>query len=194
METDGIKLVDLLPYVSSFLLAGLAALGYLYRNERERRREIERQLDTLRRDAYMNVIALFFDVMKNVKSERKGQERKVIDRMIDANKDKMVFASDEVMAVYHAWLMDTRKGTVDWEQFAHLIVAIRRDIGYSDTAVTGEHVLRDRRLVPWAVLEPQQLSIELRERTRIGAIKDYLSERGASRTSLHHATSEHRLA
>jgi hypothetical protein len=61
----------------------------------------------------------------------------------------------------------------------------RRVVQDEPVLAVGVWGTRDRGLVPLAVSEAQQLTIELGERTRVGAIKDYLPKRRKVHTSLH---------
>jgi hypothetical protein len=124
------------------LTALLAAVGWLYRHERERRMEVERQLSERKYDAYIQLLNVFFDTFKASRGGRRPQGADLLNRMVDANKDLMLYGSEEVVRLYHAWLLEMRTGTVHLAGLGELMVAIRRDMGNRKTRVTSEDVLR----------------------------------------------------
>lgn len=131
-----------LAIASPFLVALLGGVGWLYRHERERRAAVEQQVSERKYQTYITLLDIFFGIMKAMRRGKPLREEELVDRMIDANKDLMLFSSDEVLGLYHAWLRNSREGLVDMEQFGELIVAIRRDMGYPRTEITADDVLR----------------------------------------------------
>jgi len=147
MQIDPITLELLLAVASPFLLALSGVLAWRYQHERERREEVERQLSEHKYKAYTFLLDIFFDIVKASTRESKVQpvNRKMIDRMMDAGKDLIVYGSDDVVTEYQQWLDATRKGEPAYKVFGHfgdLIIAVRRDMGNSKTKVTKENVLR----------------------------------------------------
>lgn len=142
MEKSTNDFITALAIASPFLLAALAGSGWLYRHERERRAAVERQVSERKYAAYTTLLDIFFTMMKGMKGAKGLTEKELTDRMIDANKDLMLFASDPVLRLYHEFLRNSREGVVDMEQFGEIIVAIRRDMGNAKTKVTAENVLR----------------------------------------------------
>jgi predicted DNA-binding ribbon-helix-helix protein len=136
-------IVPVLAALSPFLAALLGLVGLLYRHERERREAVEHQLSEHKYKAYVELLEIFFDLMKSIKADRKIPQAKLTNRMIDASKDLMVYGSDEVVAIYQQWLKDAREGKpggLTW--FGDLVVAIRRDMGHTKTKITSDQILR----------------------------------------------------
>lgn len=128
--------------ISPFLLALLAGVGWLYRHERERREAVERQLSEKKYRAYIALVDIFFDVMKDMKESSTIDQKVVVRRMMDANKELMLFGSDEVVSTYQRWLTSARNEKPVFAQFAQLIIAMRRDMGNHKTNMTPDDVLR----------------------------------------------------
>lgn len=63
-RSDSGTIVAILAALSPVFLAFLGGIGWLYRHERERRIEIERQLSQEKYKAYIALIDLFFGMLK----------------------------------------------------------------------------------------------------------------------------------
>jgi hypothetical protein len=133
-------MTDFFTTATPYLLAVLAGLGWLYRREYERRRDVENQVSERKYNAYIKLINIFFDMFK---ATRGGPPVKDLElRMFDVNKELMLFASDRVLQIVHRWLEESRRGTVDLNRLGEIIVAIRKDMGNSRTRIRSEDMLR----------------------------------------------------
>jgi len=124
------------------LVALLGGVGWLYRHEKERREEVERQLSDQKYGAYVELIDIFFDLLKNAKFGRSQGQDELIDRMMDANKELIIYGSDEVVSAYFRWIAEARSGIMDLEKFGDIIVSIRRDMGNPNTDLQSHDILR----------------------------------------------------
>lgn len=134
-----------LTVLTPVLLLLLTGMGWLYRHERERRELVERQLSEPKYKAYMALINVFFDAMKATKGEKPLGE--LTDRMIDANKDVVIYGSDDVVKTYLSWQAKTRarSGGMElelFELFGEVVIAIRRDMGNPKTKIVSRDILR----------------------------------------------------
>ncbi len=57
----------------------------------------------------------------------------MLDRMMDANKELILYGSDDVVRIHQKWMNDARQGSAKLDFFGELIVAIRRDMGHLKT-------------------------------------------------------------
>lgn len=135
-------LVGVLAALSPILLAVLGAVGWSYRHERERRENAERQVSEHKYRAYIALLEIFFDEFKATKRNKATDAGDLFDRMADANKELMLYASDSVLSIYQRWLREAREGVMDMERFGELIVAIRRDMGNPKSQIGVDDVLR----------------------------------------------------
>lgn len=142
MIPDWNVIISLLAALSPILLALLGGIGYLYKHEKQRRESAENQLSERKHKAYITLLEIFFDMMKATKSDKNPNEESIIDRMMDANKELILYGSDDVVWIYQKWLNNARQGSVNLGFFGELIVAIRRDMGYLKTKIQSEEVLR----------------------------------------------------
>jgi hypothetical protein len=134
--------LNTLAAISPVLVVLLAGVGWLYRHERERREAVERQVSELKYRSYISLLDIFFDMMKATRMGKPIKERELVDRMVDANKDLMLYGSDDVVSLYHQWQIEMRAGQLDMTRLGQLVVAIRRDMGNATTRITADDVLR----------------------------------------------------
>jgi hypothetical protein len=120
----------------------LGGAGWWIKHERERREAIESEVSEKKYSAYMTLINIFFEVFKASKL-KKGPPADLPTRMMDANKDLLIFGTDGVFLTYQAW---TRSSSDGQKAMLHMvgavILAIRRDMGHPKTKLTTDDVLR----------------------------------------------------
>lgn len=130
--------------VGSMVLLLLAGAGWLIRHERERREAVESQLSEKKYAAYMVLIDIFFE---SIKAQREGRQSPsdLPNRMLDANKDLLIYGADDVLLRYEELgKMNPRteeEKLLLAHKFADLILAIRRDMGNANTRMTTDNVL-----------------------------------------------------
>lgn len=142
MQPPWDTIVPILAAISPLLLALLGAMGWLYKHERERRGAAERQVSERKYNAYIKLLDIFFDGLKEIRTGQRKPERKRMEQMLDANKDIILFGSDDVFRIYSSWLLEVRTGVNDMEKFGDLIVAVRHDMGHPRSRITGDDILR----------------------------------------------------
>lgn len=142
MQIDWNVIKSILATLSPILLMILGGIGWLYKHEKERREAVERQLSEHKYRAYITLLEIFFDIIKTVKTSKNLIDNKLIARMFDANKDLLLYGSDDVIKTYHTWLGSARNGQIKFDQFANIIISIRRDMGNQKTEITADQVLR----------------------------------------------------
>ena len=124
------------------LILMLAGVGWLYRHERERREVVEDQLSEKKYNAYMTLINIFYEVFKATSTGRKPPND-LVTRVIDANKELLIFGSDQVYRDWQAWtLSKTTDDEARLHELANVILQIRRGMGNPNTTLTSDDVLR----------------------------------------------------
>jgi hypothetical protein len=140
--------LQVLAVLSPFLLLVTAGVGWLYRHERERRTSVENQLSEHKYRVYIELLNIFFESFKATRSERPAQpDSELVDRMMDVNKELMIYGSDDVALTYQKWLEASRKELAAGRNapvrgFGEVVIAIRRDMGNRKTRMTPDNVLR----------------------------------------------------
>jgi hypothetical protein len=140
--------VEVLAALSPFLLLVLGGVGWLYRHEHERRTAVERQLSEHKYRVYIELLNIFYEQFQAVR-DGKGvtADAKLVNRMMDANRELIMYGSDDVALTYLRWL-DASKQAVEsgaspsLRGFGEVVVAIRRDMGNKRTKLTADDVLR----------------------------------------------------
>jgi len=154
MQPDWNTIVSVLAVLSPFLLILLSGVGWLYKHEKEHREAIEHQLSEHKYKAYITLLDIFFKAMKAIHTGNTINQNDLIDRMFDANKDLIIYGSDDVVNTYQKWLSSVRdsvrEGKINereqqlekLEKFGEIVISIRRDMGNPKTNITSEKVLR----------------------------------------------------
>src|SRR4051794_29985779 len=94
-----------------FLSAIIAGTGWLLRTEREKRREVEKQLSDKKYAVYSDIINLFFELIKGTKVNKQWDTGEVVDRMFSIMQNLIVYGSDSVVKKFSEWKREA--GTVN---------------------------------------------------------------------------------
>lgn len=123
------------------LLLILGGIGWLYRHEKERRHQIEKQLSDKKYEVYIKLLTVFFDILKQVKKNQPTNASKLIDKMLDIKKELIIFGNDKVLFAFFKWEKDSqKKGNI--KALAELIIEVRKDMGNPQTEITTQDFLK----------------------------------------------------
>ncbi|MDC7219447.1 MAG: hypothetical protein PQJ59_05865 [Spirochaetales bacterium] len=138
---EAISILDILAFLSPFLLAGLAGLGWLYKHEREKRTNIEKTLSEKKYAVYMKIMDLFFALISNAQN---GNKDKPYDNttIVEINKDILIYGSDEVIQIFYEWTQAARIKQNSLTYLAKIMIAIRKDMGFPKTKITEKDFLK----------------------------------------------------
>ena len=140
--------VEVLAALSPFLLLVLGGVGWLYRHERERRSAVERQLSEQKYRVYIELLNMFYDQFEAARHGKAvAANEKLVTRMMNANRELIIYGSDDVARTYFEWLEVSKRAVEAGENaslrgFGEVVVAIRRDMGNRKTKLTADDVLR----------------------------------------------------
>ena len=123
------------------LLLILGGIGWLYRHEKERRLQIEKQLSDKKYDVYIKLLTVFFDILKQVKKGQKTNETKLIDRMMDIKKELLIFGNDGVLFAFFRWEKHSQTKS-NLKALAELIIEVRKDMGNPKTKISTKDFLK----------------------------------------------------
>ncbi len=123
------------------LLLILGGIGWLYRHEKERRLQIEKQLSDRKYDVYIKLLTVFFDILKQVKKGQPTNASKLINKMLDIKKELIIFGNDNVLFAFFGWEKDSQTKS-NLKALAKLIIEVRKDMGNPKTAVTTQDFLK----------------------------------------------------
>ncbi len=116
------------------LLLILGGIGWLYKHEKEKRLQVEKQLSERKYDVYIRLLTVFFDILKQVKKGQNTNAQKLIDKMIDIKKELIIFGSDGVLQSFFFWekAADTKENLM---ALADLVIEVRKDMGNEKTKI-----------------------------------------------------------
>lgn len=137
------------------LLVLLGGVGWLYRHEKEKRLEIEKQLSVKKYDVYVRLLTVFFNILKQVKKGQSTNADKLVDTMIEIKKDIIIFGSDEVLNNFFNWEKKSQSKE-SLKALSELVISVRRDMGNPKTKITSNDFLK-------SLVQDEETLIELRE-------------------------------
>jgi len=123
------------------LLLILGGIGWLYRHEKERRLQIEKQLSERKYDVYIKLLTVFFDILKQVKKAQPTNASKLIDKMLDIKKELIIFGNDNVLFSFFRWEKQSQTKS-NLKALAELIIEVRKDMGNPKTSITTKDFLK----------------------------------------------------
>ena len=86
------------------------------------------------------------DLLQKLKDGEDGAVNEIQKKVLNLATGLFFFASDETVKKYGDWKMKTNKGELSGiellRQFGKLMVALRKDLGQSDTELNEDHYLR----------------------------------------------------
>ncbi|WP_179320984.1 hypothetical protein [Winogradskyella helgolandensis] len=124
----------LIQSIVPILLLILGGIGWLYKHEKEKRLEVEKQLSERKYDVYIRLLTVFFDILKQVKKGQKTSSQKLIDKMIDIKKELIIFGSDGVLKSFFHW-EKVADGKENLLALATLVIEVRKDMGNAKTEI-----------------------------------------------------------
>ena len=134
--------ISCLVVIVSGLIAGL---GYLYKSEKERRKEIERQLSEHKYEVYMAVMDLFTEAIDAAVAGTLSTREERIVHTRDLCKKLIIYGSDDVVTSYQklmdALLTEAHDSTKLAPAIGNVILSIRRDMGNPRTKLTLHEAL-----------------------------------------------------
>ncbi|MDZ4381234.1 MAG: hypothetical protein U0942_07835 [Parvibaculum sp.] len=126
----------------SLLALVIAGLGWVIRQEMEKRRRIEEQLSQEKYETYMILVDAFFDMFsKHATTEENSSptqeaDPEFVETLRKFNKRLIFYGSDSVISAHQRYMDSVYTGDTVFNQmelFGALITAIRKDMGYPNT-------------------------------------------------------------
>jgi hypothetical protein len=117
---------------NALLLAALAAVGYLYRQSRDKRKELEGRLADHKRALYEGYVDVFKDLMAASRAGKDVGTPEHVDRLSTFAFRSLLVASDDVVRAHIRFVNVARispEPTTGMPAVADVLIAIRRDMG-----------------------------------------------------------------
>lgn len=147
--------------LTPFLLLGIGGLGWLYRSEREKRRELEHRLNEKKAQIYHDYIENMTRVFTNetMLEQKKGHSKKKIFDMTIKNfefcRNSLIYGSSEIVNLqsqYMSFMFSTSRDDEmaddegheflrkHLEYISRIISAMRKELGHPKPEVTIENI------------------------------------------------------
>ena len=119
--------------VLGLILAALLAHHYT-----KRRETIARHFSD-KRQGYMNIINILFDIISSTKSGKKLSEKQLADKMMTFKKALIVWGGPEVIETWNKFEITSSSGNLEANemiiQMEKILRAIRKDLGHDDRSL-----------------------------------------------------------
>lgn len=124
-------------------------LGWIVHRKTERIKIIENQLSERKYQAYADMVALFYSILKDTKSKKNTNQKGMMEKMIDSKRDILMYGSDEVFCKFNKWLcasnesefVNEDKKLYHMKYFLEFILAIRKDMQGYKSKITEREIL-----------------------------------------------------
>ena len=120
-----------------------AAVGWLFKTERDKRSEVEKQLSKKKYDVYQGVIQLFIDIINGLRLGKPMTAEESQSRMIDLMKDMIIYASDPVLIKFSHLRLRASVTTpiLNLKLYYELMLEIRKDMGHPNSIAREDEMM-----------------------------------------------------
>ncbi len=134
------SLLEADPGITAAVIGAIAVMiAGMWSHYSNRRREINSRHFIEKKNAYMHLITLIFDIMKATKEKVEFKEEIMLERLIEFKRELMVWGDQKVIEALHNFENKSATLSNDKESSATLLVvddllrAIRKDLGHNDS-------------------------------------------------------------
>ncbi len=131
-----------LNYLIPILLTMFAGIGWLYKHEKEKRLQVERQLSEKKYQVYTKFIDLYFKIYENTKTNKKITENEMLKIMIEIKKELLIYGSDSVVLKFFAWEEFSNTGKNSLVPVTDVIIEMRKDMVSPNTKINTTNFLK----------------------------------------------------
>lgn len=110
----------------------------------EKLKIIENQLSQSKYKAYVDLVQVFYDTLKDAKQNKESDTNALGSKIFDAKKDIFMFGSDEVFQKFNSWLCYTSENPGDQKHmkyFLELMLEIRKDMRNNKTVISKDDIM-----------------------------------------------------
>lgn len=129
----------------AFPLLSVAVIitGWRAQRKSDKLKIVETQLSQMKTEAYGGVYSFFFDLIRDVKTNRVN-EKEAHKRLLKIKETILSYGSDEVVNSLSIWLRLSQSTLAPYEKMhtlGRLLLSIRKDMGYPKTKLTEDDLL-----------------------------------------------------
>lgn len=119
-----------------------------WRNNRktEELKILHGRLNEKKHEAYAKAVSMFYNILKDMHSNRKPNLQKQKDDMTDIKRDIFMYGSDEVFRAFNNWLIHSSNpelcdDKIQFNAFLQFVIEIRKDLCGGSTKIKSEDIL-----------------------------------------------------
>ena len=128
------RLQTIITILISLLTISSTLFVVILQRKTEKIKIIESQLSQNKYKAYYEVVNIFYEIFKNVKNDKRLNEKDLQSKLIDAKKNLFIYGSDKVFEKFTIWLTESTSNNDQLENmkyFLDLMLEIRKDMHLS---------------------------------------------------------------
>lgn len=129
----------------SLLTISSTVFVVILQRKTEKLKIIENQLSENKYKAYIDLVKVFYDILKEVRNKKETNSDVVGDKIFDAKKDIFMFGSDAVFKKFSAWLTFTSENPGDQRHlnlYLEMMLEIRKDM-HSKTNLSKNDIMQN---------------------------------------------------
>ena len=133
-----------LPVILAVLTTSTALFGFLWQRQTERLKIVEQQISLSKYQAYGSLVAIFYDMLKDIKAKKETNNTDLMNRLMNSKKDLFIYGSDKVFKKFVVWLTYTSTNPNDnghLKLFLQMLIEIRKDMGNKNTKLTPRDIM-----------------------------------------------------
>ncbi len=121
----------------------LAAIGWLFKTEREKRRVVENQLSDKKYSVYQSIIELFIEILNSVRLNKPLDAEYRDAKMINIMKDLIIYGSDSVLKKFSFYKQNATPTDPirALKLYYDVMIEIRKDMGHPKTIANEDDLL-----------------------------------------------------
>ena len=143
----------LIPLLSISLPIFGAGIGFYLKHLIEKRKDLQSQVTSERRELYQQFVNLIIDIFSGVKTGKNQPDTKILNKLYEFYKKYILFASPEVINSFsdyfqYLYFTNTESGNMDYkihfQKLSKIMIEMRKDLGLSNKAlgINGERIFR----------------------------------------------------
>lgn len=127
--------------ITGLLSLAVPFLLYYIKTQNDELKTIKEKLSDKKYEAYTSVFNVFFDTFKKSLNP-KGVDRKLVNQLMDTQKELMIYANDEVLQKYIEWKKSTGLTSIGHMiPLLEIFPLIRKDMGHENTVLSPKDIL-----------------------------------------------------
>ncbi len=127
----------------AIITSALAGIGWLFKNEKEKRHDVEKQLSEKKYEVYIAAIELFAYWVNCSRLNIAPDLNETADRVISISKELIIYGSDPVLKKFSFYRQNVspQEPIKALKLYYDVMIEIRRDMGHRKTIANEDDLL-----------------------------------------------------